>query len=132
MFSLLLVATISCPVITMPTVRGTMGDVELKVTHAEKDSGYLCQFIAAGAELGIEVGTLTSSNQFKRFADNACAAGQNIKPLKGVGNEAVACTVGTTEIIAGRVRNQSFLLRLTKSTRETVRDLAEIVAGNLF
>jgi len=132
MFSILLFAAITCPAVTTPTVRGALGEVQLKVTRPEKAAGYLCQFTSADSELTVEVSTLASSAEFKHFADAACASGQDVKPLKGIGNEAVACTVGQSETIASRVRNQAFLLRLTKSTRDTARDLAEIVAGNLF
>lgn len=67
-------------------------------------------------------------------------------PLRGIGNEAVACAINmhTTrgEQVAGRVRDKLFIINITSTAKESpsVRDLlceratliAEQVAGNLF
>ena len=84
------------------------------------------------SELVIEVSMLTSPDQFARFADNACQGALDRAALKAIGNEAVACTLDRTEKIACRVRNQAFLIRLTKSSRKVASYIAETVAGNLF
>jgi hypothetical protein len=132
---LLFAAAMNCPVLTTPTARGAIGDVQVKVSHsgkdAEKDS-YTCQFTGADSELVIEVSTLASAGQFAHFAETACDGAHGKTALKGIGNEAVACTLDAAEKIAGRVRNQAFLIRLTKSSRSVARDIAETVAGNLF
>ena len=140
MFPLLLLATagtMSCPVLTTATARGAIGEVQLQVTHSEKDSGYICEFTGTHIELTIEVSPLPGPGQFSRFAETACQGGSDIVPLKAIGNEAVACSSGTAEKVAGRVRNQAFLIRLNstgaaKPSRSAARDLAETVAGNLF
>jgi hypothetical protein len=139
MFSVLLLAAgaVSCPVLTTATARGAIGEVQLKVTHSEKDSGYTCDFTGAEIELTIEVSTLPSPGQFARFTDTACQGGRDIVQLKAIGNEAVACSLGAAEKVVSRVRNQVFSIRLNstgaaKPSRSTARDLAETVAGNLF
>ena len=128
---LLFAAAMNCPVLTTPTARGAMGDVQVKVTYSEKAS-YICQFTGADSELVIEVSTLANAGQFAHFAETACDGAHDKTALKGIGNEALACTLDQTEKIAGRVRNQAFLIRLTKSSRSVARDIAETVAGNLF
>ena len=128
---LLFAAAMNCPVLTTPTARGAMGDVQVKVTYSEKAS-YICQFTGADSELVIEVSTLANAGQFAHFAETACDGAHDKTALKGIGNEAVACTLDAAEKIAGRVRNQAFLIRLTKSSRSVARDIAETVAGNLF
>jgi hypothetical protein len=58
--------------------------------------------------------------------------------LNAIGNEAVACTIDpTTEQVAGRVRKQTFLIRVSgpfpqNKLREKAVNAAEQVAGNLF
>jgi hypothetical protein len=140
MFPLLLLAAagvMSCPVLTTATARGAIGEVQLKVTHSEKNSGYTCEFTGNEIELTVEVSTLPGPGQFSRFADTACQGGRDILQLKAIGNEAVACSSGAAEKVVGRVRNQAFLIRLNsigaaKPSRSAARDLAETVAGNLF
>jgi hypothetical protein len=127
---LLLAATVNCPALTTPTVRGALGDLQVKVARTEK--GYVCQFTGTDVELNLEVTPLLASSQFARFAEAACRNSHDVAALKGLGNEALACTVDTNETIVGRVRNQAFVLRLTKPSHGKLRDLAETVAGNLF
>ncbi len=146
MMGLMLLATsLTCPVMNAATAAGALGgEVQATMTRSEKSAGYTCQFTRAGSELTIEVGTLTAPDQFTRFAESACHGGRDIMPLKAIGNEAIACSLGTShqvvEKAVGRVRNQSFVLRLStaddagnaKSIRSKNTALAELVAGNLF
>ena len=137
MMMFLLAASLNCPVLNTPTARGAVGeDVQVTVIQSEKAAAYTCQFKAADAELVIEVGTLAAAGQFAHFAETACEGGHDIAALKAIGNEAVACTVQTVEKVAGRVRNQTFVIRLTSANANSLRTkttaLAEQVAGNLF
>ena len=60
------------------------------------------------------------------------------EPVKGVGNEAVACDGAASEqLVVGRVREKVFTLRLEAAfTRDLLRAkvsaAAEIVSGNLY
>ena len=120
------------------------GEVLAAVIRSEKSSGYTCRFTGNGSELTIEVGALSAPNQFARFSASACQGGIDVAPLKAVGNEAIACGLGTgghvVELAVGRVRNQTFVLRLatkdpaanTKLIRSKTAALAELIAGNLF
>ena len=112
MFPFLLLAAaagaMSCPVLTTATARGAIGDVQLKMTHSEKDSGYTCQFTGAEIELTIEVSTLPGPGQFARFTDTACQGGRDIIQLKAIGNEAVACTLSGAQKVAGRAPQSVF------------------------
>ncbi len=68
-----------------------------------------------------------------------------IEQLKGIGNEATACSLEskggkTAEQVTGRVRDQAFVITLVTDDRSISRNLlrdkacrvAEQVAGNLF
>lgn len=143
--ALLFAAAVGCPVMNAATASGALGgEVQVTVTRSEKNSGYSCQFTRAGSELTIEIGTLSSPDRFARFAETACQGGRDVVPLKAIGNESVACSLGTNhqvvEKAVGRVRNQTLVLRFTatdeaantKSIRSVNTALAELVAGNLF
>ncbi|MGA7415976.1 MAG: hypothetical protein WBW33_36225 [Bryobacteraceae bacterium] len=142
---LLLAGSVGCPVMNAATAGGALGgEVQATMTRSEKNSGYTCQFTRAGSELTIEIGVLTTPDQFAHFAETACQGGRDTAPLKAIGNEAIACSLGTNHQIVekavGRVRNQTFVLRFTttdeaanaKSIRSKNTALAELVAGNLF
>lgn len=141
---LLFAVSVSCPVLNAATASGALGgEVQVAVTRSEKTAGYTCQFTRPEYELTIEVGSLTAPNQFARFADGACQGGREAAPLKAIGNEAIACSLGNgsqiVEKAVGRVRNQTFVIRLSttnstdaKSIRGKTTVLAEQVAGNLF
>ncbi len=136
---LLVAGAVSCPVLNTATARGAIGEVQLAVTQLEKSAGYTCRFTGAEAELTIEVSTLADTGQFSRLAESECQGGHEVAPLKAIGNEAVACSSGVdgqiVEKVAGRVRKQAFVIRLTtkgKSARTKITMLAEQVAGNLF
>ena len=123
----LLAAALTCPVLNLATARGVLGEVQLSVSHNT------CRFTSSDSELTIEIGTLAAPNEFAHFAETACRGAHDIAPLKAIGNEAVACGAAT---VVGRVRNQTFIIRLTapdtKSPRTKTTAVAEQVAGNLF
>jgi hypothetical protein len=141
---LLFAASLSCPVLNAATARGALGEVQATVVGSEKNPGYSCQFTALDSELSIEVGTLAAPSQFAHFAESACQGGRDVTPLRAIGNEAMACSFvaghQVVEKAVGRVRNQTFVIRLsvtndaanTKSIRSKTTALAEQVAGNLF
>jgi len=60
--------------------------------------------------------------------------------VKAIGNEAVACESDGVEQMVGRVREQAFFIEMrlgsrsvtVEAMREKMRNLAEIVSGNLF
>jgi hypothetical protein len=141
---LLLAATLRCPVLDTATVAGAIGELELAVLHAENGSNYSCVFTRSDYQLKVAVTALPGASDFARFAAAACQAARDTTPVKAIGNEALACSVGTgshlEEKLVSRVRNQAFTLSLTTSdkaaTPKTLRStnlmLAEQVAGNLF
>ena len=138
-------ASLSCPVMNAATAGGALGgEVQATMTHAEKGTGYACQFKRTGYDLTIEIGTLETPGQFAHFAETACQGGRDTAPLKAIGNEAITCALGTkgeiVEKAVGRVRNQTFIVRFSttaagadpKIIRSKNADLAELVASNLF
>ncbi len=125
-----------CPWLNNATAAGVLGGpVEATVTPAS------CEFIRQtgghSVFLRIEVAPATAP---------PARCGPDAEPLKGIGNQAVACsyagkpgsiTVG--EQVVGKVRDQAFLVRMgandrsmAKALRENTRKIAEQVAGILF
>jgi len=128
---LLLAATLNCSVLATATVGGAFGPVQQQ-TKA-------CQFTGADFELTVDVSTLPAVSEFSDFAKTACQGGHDVAPLKAIGNEAIACSLGngnpTVEKVVGRVRNKAFVIRFSgadKGARSKMAGLAEQVAGNLF
>ena|SRR5579884_754406 len=131
-----------CPWINAATASGPLGgEVTAQVTRsATNNEDAACTFEMHRGEvltrLAIDVTTMPSV-QPPRCAGPAVA-------LKAIGNEAVACA-GTDrherwEMVAGRVRDRAFTVRLstndagiqTADLREKARAIAEQVAGILF
>ena len=86
-----------------------------------------CDFTAQGGRrLRIQFGS-----DFGAFAKQ-CAG--RATALKGIGNEAVACTAehGREERLIGRVREKAFLITLIPADLAKIQLAAEIVAGNLY
>lgn len=99
-----------------------------------------CEFVrkkSPSDTLRIQVGT--------NKLDKTEICGSSATPLKGIGNEAVACAEteksgGRIEWIVGRVRDQNFAIRIgtadpsttQASLLEKAKAAAEQVAGNLF
>jgi hypothetical protein len=108
----------------------------------DADCAFLRQPPLAGA---LHIAVRTMATAAKEFASYKARCGPHAVPLKAIGNEAFACTLNgkagqLSEQVVGRVRERSFLIRLsiedpsmTQSLlREKAEKVAEIVAGNLF
>ncbi|HUE02748.1 MAG TPA: hypothetical protein VMR62_24495 [Bryobacteraceae bacterium] len=106
-----------------------------------------CSFVRGDrtqvAELRIEVETLVPPAS--AFASYLARCHSAAVPLKGIGNQAVACTDDggagqLAEQVIGRVRKRAFVVRITTNDRaaqpDALRDIArktaEQVAGILF
>ncbi len=110
---------------------------------AEGDSA--CQFTgrrgAALSTLSIEVFLLKAPADYARYA---ARCGSDRTALRGIGNEAVACSAGRpgdrSSLVIGRVRDRAFAVRVHTSDASAVpaaldegaRRAAEQVAGALF
>ncbi|MDQ2713270.1 MAG: hypothetical protein M3Y24_13750 [Acidobacteriota bacterium] len=122
------------------------GSVTTHVTHSGKDKGDgACEFIRAGSvtyTLRIEVTTMAHvPSDFKSWL---AQCGRNSTPVRGIGNEAIACDLTkdsqVSAQILSRVRERAFLVRVTanKSSaplvplREQAHSAADQVSGNLF
>jgi len=145
MFLFAAALSVGCPVMNSATAGGALGgEVQATVTRAEKSPSYTCQFSRAEYELIIEVSTLAAPDQFAPFAEHACQGGREVAPLKAIGNESIACSLGEgsqiVEKAVGRVRSQTFVIRMSttdsgadsKVIRGKTTALAEQVAGYLF
>lgn len=106
------------------------GPVQLTLTPTT------CEFARQTVVLRVEV-TATAAPHTQ------CPA--KSESLKGIGNEAIACTYEgkpgwLSEQVTGRVRDQAFLVRVStndthtapKAIREKARNIAEQLAGFLF
>lgn len=137
----------SCPWLGSATAAGILGDsVTVSVTHPGKDkNNVVCEFRTAAVPssvLKIEVQTM--ANPAVNFASWLAKCKSERQPVRGIGNEAVACPVdkgsNIAEQIISRVRDRALLVRITaKKTagpppplREQVNTAAQLAAGNLF
>jgi hypothetical protein len=124
-----------CPWMNAATARGVLGGA-VEVTVTPTSCGFVRHDGAGEFELRIEVGGAGARQA-------ACPVGS--ESLKTIGNEAAACsyegkTGWAAEQVVGRVRDQSFLVRISvnngaiekKELREKARGAAEQVAGSLF
>lgn len=120
----------ACPWLNAATAGGVLGG---EVKSQVRDGN--CVFTHEGSQLRIEVQAVTLPHKL--------TCGPNPTPLKGIGNEAIACGLdekngGITEQIAARVRDRAFFVRLTSNNiaraalRDKARLAAEQVAGILF
>jgi hypothetical protein len=101
------VLLLSCPWLNQATAAGVLGG---PVTQTG------CHFRGA-LELHIEI-----------IEDFKSPCGSEAIPLKGIGNEALACP----ERVVVRVRNKVFLIRMNTNDPEKLRKVAEMVAGSMF
>jgi hypothetical protein len=137
----------SCPWLNSATAAGILGGpVTITMLHPRKDKdATLCEFASASRSiLRIEVETM--ANPAVDFAPWLAQCKSHGQPVRGIGNEAIVCTLNkhciTSEEILSRVRNHAFLVRVTaqktrsptlpSSLREQAQTAAELVAGNLF
>ena len=94
---------------------------------ADGKQGGRCEFQAqeSTAQLVIKVTATSDTHQVQ--------CGAHPKPLKAIGNEAMVCTTPQQSRVAGRVRDQAFVITMKPGNKEEqVKKAAEIVAGNLF
>jgi hypothetical protein len=136
----------SCPWLNEATAAGVLGGaVQITVAHPGKDADdAVCDFVRTpGSELHIRVETMYNAR--REFASYTARCRANAAPLRGIGNEAAACSADgdkgqIAEQVAGRVRNRAFLVRISSAgqaaprntLRENARNVAEQVAGALF
>jgi hypothetical protein len=133
----------TCPWLNAATAGGVLeGPVHTTVTKNGDDA--TCEFARQNAadRLRIEVAKMGASRGELTAYEAQCAG--PVAPLKSIGSDAVACGIETkngeaAEQVAGRVRMQAFLIRVSAGatfSRETIRakaiKVAEQVAGNLF
>jgi hypothetical protein len=122
----------TCPWLNAATAGGVLGaPVQTQIAP------HVCSFVSRHGELRIQVETIAASH-----ADHCSGASEQ---LKAIGNEAAACAVESkdgrmAEQVAGRVRDQAFVITIATDDRslsrnllrDKVRKVAEQVAGNLF
>jgi translation initiation factor IF-1 len=140
----------SCPWLNPATASGALdGFAELAVTHpnANHKGDVTCDFTkqqgSITRELRIEVQTITKAGNEYAVALEPCKTTPTV--LKAVGNEAMTCSLDgdkqRAEQVVGRMRDRVFIVRIkTNDTswappellREKARNVAELVAGNLF
>lgn len=117
-------ADVACPWIGEPTAAGLLGGpVQVKTTNES------CEFSRPRHALRIEVHRMNDPK--KEFAGYVKRCGRKAAPIKGLGNEAFACSNGT---IVGRVRDAAFEIRVKapNDAGEVARKAAEQVSGALF
>ena len=156
-FGLLLIAGVNChaencPWLNAATAGGALGGtVSTNLVHTSHED-VTCEFRLKRdkdvAILEIAVHTMNSPAQdFKTFR-NACSTAAT--ELRGVGNEAIECSLpdqqgAFIETIVSRVRERAFVLKWTfpqasdsipaiphEELQDKIRNLAEQIAGSLF
>jgi hypothetical protein len=115
---------VPCPWIAEPTAAGLLGGPVQSRTTSKS-----CDFSRPQHTLRVEVIRMDDPN--KEFARYLKRCGKRAAPIKGVGNEAFACS---DEKIVGRVRDMAFEIRVTAPSDAAVvaQKAAEQVAGALF
>ncbi len=132
---LLCCAAESCPWINAGTVGGILGGaVDTKVTQTT------CEFTRRGGSPsstpGLEV-EIVAQHDYPEYLSECKSKRQ---ALKAIGNEAVTCNGGSSELAIGRVRDRVFVIRVSSKNHSAAqnnlaaeaREAAEHVAGNLF
>lgn len=133
----------TCPWLNAATAGGVLeGPVHAAVTKNGEDA--TCEFARQSSpeKLRIEVVTMGASRSELAAYKAQCVA--PVAALKSIGTDAVSCGIETkngeaAEQVAGRVRKQAFLVRVSAGAafsrdmlREKAIKVAEQVAGNLF
>jgi hypothetical protein len=143
----------NCQWLNAATAGGALGGpITSKLVEHTTADDTTCQFIRkqgdAISTLEIAVHTVAMPEKDYQNFRALCAAPAT--PLKGVGNEAVECTLHdkpnvTTEQVVARVRNRVFLLKWSmlatqdgtaapsrEDLHDIIQNLAEQIAGSLF
>ncbi|WP_263359225.1 hypothetical protein [Acidicapsa ligni] len=142
----------NCPWLNAATAGGVLGGtVVARLTHTTPEN-MTCDYTLEreGSKSSLKIAVRTSSTSQKDFQNARSSCGATSTPLRGIGNEAVECTLSemagySTEQIIGRVRDRVFILKW--SARKTgdrshaedldgsesiIRNVAEQIAGSLF
>ena len=106
---------LSCPWLNRATAAGFLGGPVTQVA---------CSFTRGSVELRIETA--------RDFESYAASCRSDAVPLKAIGTEALACRGEFGEQVAVRVRDRTFLVRISTNDREKVRKVAEMVAASMF
>ena len=138
----------SCPWLNAATAGGALGGAVSSVTAKPGKTGEVanCEFVRKQGSLVVElrIETETLRSPAADFASYAARCGAGAVILKGIGNQALACSSGgneeLVELVVSRVRERAFLVRLQTNDRsaargelrEKARKVAELVAGFLF
>jgi len=139
----------SCPWLNSATAAGVLGgEVTIRVVHSTQNKEDAnCEFIRAGTAVSetLSIQVISMTNVTGEFPSFLAKCGGTSTAVRGIGNEAVACTLRDkhgkrVEQVVGRVRNRAFLIRIessdksvdTASLRETAEKTAEQIAGILF
>lgn len=138
-----------CPWLNAATAAGVLeGPVSVSVTYFDQENtDAACEFTTKGNRsvrtLRIEVQTMKDlTHDFPRYL---AKCGQDAKPLRAIGNEAILCTMPrkanqVAEQVVSRVRERAFIVAVLSSdptakpdaVRDKTRKIAEQVAGFLF
>src|SRR5579872_117866 len=138
----------SCPWLNAATAGGALGGAVSSVTVKPAKTGddASCEFMRKQGSLVVElrIETETLRSPVTGFVTYAARCGAGPVVLKGIGNEALACSSGGNEepieSVVSRVRERAFLVRIQNNDRsvaraelrEKARKVAELVAGFLF
>jgi hypothetical protein len=139
----------SCPWLNSATAAGFLGgEVTARVVHSSQNKEDAnCEFIRSAGGISearsLSIQVVTMSNARNEFPSFLAKCGGVSAPVRGIGNEAVVCTLHdkkdkTADQVVSRVRNRAFLVRIdtsdksTVSFREATERTAEQVAGILF
>ena len=138
-----------CPFMNEATATGILGGpVEVQVTVTEKDKGdATCEFRRKtdDSSLSLNIQVKTMHDWRVEFPPFVAQCGHRSEPIRGIGNEAVACTGDADDHkrydqILSRVRERSLSVRVTTlssqlnagTLRQKAFQSADLVSGNLF
>jgi hypothetical protein len=147
-----------CPWLNAATAAGILGE-EVNVTVAHSAAGHQEQMNGAPADmtcdfkpshgtatLSLQIAVHTMEDHKHDLATYQAMCDGSSRPLKGVGNEAIACEFKgksneRVEWVIGRVRERVFIASLVTpgssaqspaTIRDKIQNLAEQLAGSLF
>jgi hypothetical protein len=139
-------AETACPWINTATAAGILeGPVNLETQNTE-GNGNICEFTYHDGTMmhSLRIAVHDIQDRKKDMMTNEAQCRSRIVPLKGIGNDAMLCSVDVHssrgEQVVGWVRNRIFIVRIDandasmtrKVLQEKARMAAEQVAGNLF
>ncbi len=133
----------TCPWLNAATAGGILeGQARAAVTKMGDDA--TCEFTRQNSKDKLRIEVVMMGTARSELAAYKAECIGPAAPLPAIGTDAVACGTQTkngeaAEQIAGRVRKQAFLIRVTadvtsprEALRERAQKAAEQVAGNLF